>query len=106
MWSDEIGELSKADISPICFDCSSLGADKVLSHLLSGSENYFIGLGDVAFMFFWHQVFKGGDWHLCCKPIDQWELEIAKLENISAVTPLSSSTYLHKNLNVKGSQNG
>jgi hypothetical protein len=102
---EEIGELSRADISPICFECSSLGVDKVPSHLLSGSENYFIGIDGLDFIFFWRQLNPAGDWELWCRAIENGILDLAGLEDVASVQSLSSSTYLHKNLNIKGSQN-
>jgi hypothetical protein len=101
----EIGELSKADIFPVCFDCSSLGVDKVPSHLLSGSENYLIGIDGQDFLFFWHQLHPAGDWELWCCAIENGILDLAGLENVSSVQSLSSSTYLHNFLNKGGSKN-
>jgi len=98
---DEIADLAKHNIIPLCFDCVPLGVDKVPSHIMSALDVYLIGFGDASFIAFWKHHKEAGEYELRCVPVDGplWNLlNVCDLDNVAS---LSSSTYLHKFLNTE-----
>jgi len=101
----EIAELVKNQVVPLCFDCVPLEVDKIPSHIMSALDVYLIGFGDATFLAAWFESPLSEPVELRCRQVSPGDDFEDLLRSMGDVSPLSSSTYLHNLLNIRGGRN-